>query len=236
MADTAIPEYRRIRDALRIQLENGDLKPGDRIPTERELCARYGVAHMTVRHAIDGLVRDGLLVRRRGSGTYVVHNRAVSRSINRLQSFTDDVGPSSSGAKVLVQAEVEAPAEVAELLELPEGSRVVELTRLRTVDGEPAAVNQVWVPLRVAPNLVNEDMNDRSLYAYLASIGAGPERAEQRIYAVAADTERARLLGVKPGSPVLVSERVSRDAQNSPVEVAHTWSRPDLAVWVEMRR
>ena len=236
MADLAIPEYRRIRDQLRVQLENGEFKPGDRLPTERELVERFGVAHMTVRHAVDGLVRDGLVVRRRGSGTFVVHSRAISRSMNRLQSFSDDVGRESTGARVLGQSETDPSPEVAEKLELPRAGKVVELVRLRTIDGLPASIHKVYIPVRVAPALARTDMSNRSLYEYLAETGVVLDRAEQRVFAVAADAWQARLLDVAPGSPLLAGERLTRDTNNQPVEFALTWSQPDLSVWVEMRR
>jgi GntR family transcriptional regulator len=236
VVDVAVPEYQRIRDALREQLTNGTLRPGDRMPTERELVERFGVAHMTVRHAVDGLVRDGLVVRRRGSGTFVVNNRAISRSANRLQSFSDEVGSDSTGARVIRQGEISPTHEIAESLELPKAGNVVELVRLRTIDGVPASVQQVFVPVRVAPGLAQEDMTDRSLYHYLADNGITLERAEQRLFAVAAEPWLAELLEVEPSSPLLAAERLSRDAGNRPVEFARTWSQPDLSVWVEMRR
>ncbi|MFH5822415.1 GntR family transcriptional regulator [Georgenia sp. AZ-5] len=231
-----VPEYRRIRETLRAQLEAGEWQPGQRIPTERELMERFGVASMTVRHAVDGLVRQGLLVRRRGSGTFVAKNRAVSRSIDRLRGFTEDVDGATAGARVVVQRETDPDEDVAELLELPNGARVVELVRVRTIDGRPVSLNQVWVPVRVAPGLASADMNDASLYEYLATTGVELQRAEQKILAVAATEWHARLLGVAEGTPLLASERLTRATANVPVEFARSWSRPELPVWVEMRR
>jgi GntR family transcriptional regulator len=236
VTDLAVPEYRRIRDQLRAQLEDGVLKPGDKMPTERELVERFGVAHMTVRHAVDGLVRDGLVVRRRGSGTFVVHTRAISRSMNRLQSFSDDVGSESTSSRVLRQVETAPSPEVTEKLELPRAGKVVDLLRLRSIDGVAAAIHQVYIPVRVAPALVREDMANRSLYDYLTSAGVALERAKQRVFAVAAAEEHAELLGIAVGSPLLAGERLTRDSDNLPVEYARTWSLPDLSVWVEMRR
>ena len=231
----AAPQYRRIRGFLRAQLEAGDLAAGDKIPTERELVEHFGVAHMTVRHAVDGLVRDGLLVRRRGSGTFVVHTRTVTRSINHLRSFTEDVGAGSAGARVITLRACAPTKSVAERLELANKGWVVELTRLRTIDGEPAAINQVWLPVRVCPELINQDMNNRSLYEYLAASGVVLDHAEQRMFACAAERWQSDLLDVPPGSALLGSERVTRNPDNNAVEYALSWSRPDLSVWVEMR-
>ncbi len=209
---------------------------GDKFPTERELVERFGVAHMTVRQAIDGLVREGLLVRRRGSGTFVVHTRSVVRSMNGLKSFTEDVGSGTAGARVITLRECAPTKEVAERLQLASRGRVVELTRVRTIDSEAVSINQVWVPVRLFPDLINQDMNDRSLYEYFASTGLIPDRAEQRMFATAAQKWQADLLHVAVGSPLLGGERLTRDAGNMAIEYALSLSRPDLSVWVELRR
>src|ERR1044071_7936099 len=118
MSDVALPSYQRIRHALRQELERGALVPGDRMPTERELVERFGVAHMTVRHAIDGLVRDGLVVRRRGSGTFVVRTRPIARSAERLQSFSEELGGAVVRGQVIRQREIRPDRDVAEALAL----------------------------------------------------------------------------------------------------------------------
>lgn len=229
-----VPEYRRIGDFLRSQLQRGELKPGAKIPSERELVERFGVAHMTVRQALDGLVREGLLVRRRGSGTFVARTRSVTRSANSIQSFTDDVQPAKAGARVIEQREIKPDEATAEHLELSGKGKVVELVRLRTVDDEPMAIHRVFIPVKICPGLVSESMEDRSLYEYLATEGIVFARAQQRIFAAAADQWQADLLNVSKGSPLLGGERVSRDARNIPVEYALSWSRPELSVWTEM--
>ena len=236
MADVALPSYQRIRLALRQELERGALAPGDRMPTERELVERFGVAHMTVRHAIDGLVRDGLVVRRRGSGTFVVRTRPMARSAKRLQSFSDELGGAVVRGQVIRQREVQPDRDVAEALALPWNGLVVELLRLRTVDGTPASLQQAFIPFKLVPGLARDDMTDRSLYHYLADAGVTLERAEQRLFAVAAEKWHAELLGVPFATPLLATERLSRDPDNHPVEFARTWSQPELSVWVEMHR
>jgi GntR family transcriptional regulator len=236
MSDVALPSYQRIRHALRQELERGALVPGDRMPTERELVERFGVAHMTVRHAIDGLVRDGLVVRRRGSGTFVVRTRPMARSAKRLQSFSEELGDAVVRGQVIRQREIQPDQDVAEALAMSWTGLVVELLRVRTVDGTPASVQQVFIPLKLAPGLARDDMTDRSLYQYLADAGVTLARAEQRLFAVAAEKWQAELLGLPIATPLLASERLSRDADNHPVEFARTWSQPELSVWVEMHR
>jgi GntR family transcriptional regulator len=236
MADVALPSYQRIRHALRQELERGALAPGDRMPTERELVQRFGVAHMTVRHAIDGLVREGLVVRRRGSGTFVVRTRPMFRSAKRLQGFTQELGDAGVRGRVIRQREIQPDHAVAEALAMSWNGVVVELLRVRTVDGTPASLQQAFIPLRLAPGLARDDMTDRSLYQYLADAGLTLERAKQRMFAVAAEAWHAELLEVPVATPLLATERLSRDSANHPVEFARTWSQPELSVWVEMHR
>jgi GntR family transcriptional regulator len=236
VADAHLPNYQRIRRALREELEKGAFAPGDRMPTERELVERFGVSHMTVRHAIDGLVRDGLVVRRRGSGTFVVRTRPMSRSMQRLQGFSAEMGGELVKSRVIRQREVRPPAEVAEALAMTINGLVVELLRVRTIDGVPASLQQAFIPVRLAPTLSRDEMTDRSLYEYLAARGVTLDRAEQRLFAVAAEPWQADLLEVEVSTPLLATERLSRDVDNQPVEFARTWSQPSLSVWVEMRR
>lgn len=236
MADVGLPSYQRIRHALRQELERGALAPGDRMPTERQLVQRFGVAHMTVRHAIDGLVREGLVVRRRGSGTFVVRTRPMSRSVQRLQSFSQELSGAAVRGRVVRQREIRPAPDVAEALAMSWNGTVVELLRVRTVDGAPASLQQAFIPLRLAPGLARDDLTDQSLYQYLADAGVTLERAEQRMFAVAAEAWHAELLDVAVATPLLATERLSRDSANHPVEFARTWSQPEMSVWVEIHR
>lgn len=235
MTNVALPSYQRIRLALRNELENGSLVPGDRLPTERELVERFGVAHMTVRHAIDGLVRDGLVVRRRGSGTFVVRTRPMSRSANRLQGFSAEFGGEGVSGRVVRQREVRPSDDVAEALAMARAGLVVELLRVRTFDDAPASLQQVFIPVRIAPSLAGDDITDRPLYEYLAAHGVTLDRAEQRLFAVAAEPWQAELLEVDVSTPLLATERLTRDVTNQPIEFARTWSQPGLSFWAEMR-
>jgi GntR family transcriptional regulator len=229
------PIHERIREELATAIESGRLR--DRLPSEAELAADYGVARMTVRQALAGLVDDGLVRRRRGVGTFVVRG-ARRRDMRRLTGFSDDMR--ADGLRVqtrmLQQRIMPAPGEAAKTLELAAGAHVIHLARLRIVDGEPMIVQHSWVPSELFPDLWQEPLVDDSLYATLRNhYSVSLRRADQRIAAEAADRELAEVLGVRPGSPLLRVERVTLDAGNRPVELARSWTRPgfEIATYIE---
>jgi GntR family transcriptional regulator len=140
---------------------------GDRLPSERALSLRWGVARMTVRHAMDALVAEGLVERRHGSGTYVVP-RPFARLLG-LTSFTQDMAERGlvAGSRVLAFETGPADATVAAQLHVPLGEAVLTFTRLRFGSGEPMAVETVWIPLALVPGIEPGDL-EGSLYELLA--------------------------------------------------------------------
>ncbi|MFB9836936.1 GntR family transcriptional regulator [Actinoallomurus acaciae] len=226
---SGLPIYEVIRRDLLSQIRDGVLRTGDRLPSEPELAAQFGVSRMTVRQAIDQLVIDHVVVRRRGSGTYVT-SAPRYRRLNRLAPFRDEIGVGDADVRTEIRErrELVAPPDVAERLLLKEGQKVVRLVRLRTVDGEPAALQESWVPYALAPNLAREDLVEGSLYRTLSERwGVAVKWAEQQISAAAATEEQASLLGVPMGGPLMTIVRLTFSGAESPVELAHSWTRPE---------
>lgn len=231
--------YLRIQRDLAVAIAEGEYAPGSRIPSETSLAKRFGVTRMTVRHAVDGLIREGLVTRRHGSGTYVSHRPQAQRALNRLTGFAEDIRSQGrqTSTDELTHAEAEPPGRVQDLLELQDGAHVVRLERLRLVEGEPMAIHRVWLPFALAPELARRSLGGDSLYDTLEKEhGIRLTTARQRITAVAASETDAGLLKVEPGAPLIYTERLTRDANNRPVELAETWSVPSLALWVELHR
>jgi DNA-binding GntR family transcriptional regulator len=194
---------------------------------------------MTVRHAVDGLISEGLVTRRHGSGTYVAERREPQRALNRLTGFTEDIRNQgrTSTSEELDRKEVEAPARVQTQLEVQVGAHVVCLERLRRVDAKPVAIQRVWLPFSRVPELARRTLDGASLYETLErEYGIRVTTARQRITAVAASEREASVLGVKAGAPLIFAERLTRDSNNRPIEFAETWSVPDLPLWVELHR
>jgi GntR family transcriptional regulator len=230
--------YYRIQREIAGSIAAGQYPPGSRIPSETALAQRFGVTRMTVRQAVDGLINDGLVMRRHGSGTYVLQRGQAQRALNRLTGFSEDMQSQGRHATAteLFRAEVEPPPRVQDQLELEDTAHVVMLERLRLLEEGPVALHRVWLPLSLAPELVRRSIEGGSLYAMLEELGIRLTTARQRITAVAAAQREASLLGVAPGVPLLFTERLTRDASNRPVEFAEAWSVPELALWVELHR
>lgn len=216
-------KHERLRAEL-ARLISEELAPGDQLPGERRLEQEHGVSRITVRHAIAELVRDGLLVREHGRGTFVAPPPARSRL--HLASFHEDMrtaGLTPTTVPVLVRRE-DAPPSAARHLG---AARALRLRRLRLGDGAPVSVDDCWVPEDALP--IESDWS-ASLYGMLADTGRGITRAEQTVQALGAGREDAELLQIEPESPVLVFHRrsFSRTADGElPIEYSISVYRGD---------
>ena len=223
---TFSPLYQQIKTLITQGLESGEWKPGEMIPSEVELAARYKVSQGTVRKAIDELAADNLLVRRQGKGTFVAtHNEdRVQFRFLRLLPEDGDVHPHVS--RLLECRRLRAPAEIARQLDLKPADPVVCIKRLLQFDGETTVFDEIWLPGAVFRGLTAERLADYKgpLYAmFETEFGTRMIRASEKIRAVGADDAVAELLGVVPGSPLLSVERVSYTYGDRPVEVRRGW-------------
>ena len=214
-----VPLYFQVSRQIEAAIDSGDLAPGDRLENEISLADRWGLSRPTMRRAIQELVDRGLLVRRRGIGTQVVHGR-VKRPMD-LTSLFDDLARSGQrpATRVLAREVVGAPAPVAERLGVPADADVLRLERLRSARDEPLAVLRNWLPVDLAPALTAAALEARGLYELMRGTGVHLRIATQRITARGATAPEARLLGVRKGAPVLTMERVAYDGSGRAVEL-----------------
>ena len=214
-----VPLYFQVSRQIEAAIDSGDLAPGDRLENEISLADRWGLSRPTMRRAIQELVDRGLLVRRRGIGTQVVHGR-VKRPMD-LTSLFDDLARSGQrpATRVLAREVVGAPAAVAERLGVPADADVLRLERLRSARDEPLAVLRNWMPVDLAPALTATALEARGLYELMRGTGVHLRIATQRITARGATAPEARLLGVRKGAPVLTMERVAYDGSGRAVEL-----------------
>jgi GntR family transcriptional regulator len=226
------PRYLRLQALLREAIEAGRIAPGAALPSERELCEGFGLSRVTIRKAMDELVADGLLERRRGAGTFVAARPAgadggrVEKSFSLLTSFSEDMlargrQPSS---RWLDRAEGTVTPEESLALGLSPGSRVYRFQRLRHADGQTMALEQATIP---GWALAGAGVVGDSLYGALLAAGHRPVRALQRVRAVAFDADQAALLEIAAGDPGLLIERRAYAADGRPVEVTRSWYRGD---------
>ncbi|MDB4896812.1 MAG: GntR family transcriptional regulator [Firmicutes bacterium] len=224
-----IPLYFQIKTRLLELIENGQFKPGDQVPSERELTERFSVSRMTARQALTELESQGYLYRIQGKGTFVATPK-LEQPLAGLTSFTEDMRRRglAPGARVLTAQEAPAGKKAAKLLGIAETATIFRLERLRLADGEPMALETSHIPVALCPGLLEADFRDQSLYRILAErCDTRLVKADQSLEAVPATAYDAEMLHVREGTPLLLMERVSRDASDKPVEFVRSLYRGD---------
>jgi GntR family transcriptional regulator len=216
------PLYQQIKTLLLQSLDRGEWKPGEAIPSEFELAARFQVSQGTVRKAIDELAAENLLLRRQGKGTFVAtHSEAKVRY--RFLRLTPDSGKVPvSGSRILDCRRVRAPTDIAGLLDLRASDMAVNLRRLMSFDQVPTILEDIWLPGVVFKGFTAESLARYRgpLYALFESeFGISMVRADEKIKAMAASAEQAELLATSEGAPLLQVERLSYTYGDRPVEV-----------------
>jgi GntR family transcriptional regulator len=218
------PLYLQLAENLRGLIRGGAVRVGEALPSERELSARTQISRVTVRKAIDALLREGMLSRRPGSGTYVAVR--IEQPASLLAGFSADMAGRGfrPGSVWLEKERAAASADEAAALGLAPGGAVLRLSRVRTADGEPLAIERAVVAAALLPP--PEEIGD-SLYGALAARGARPVRGVQRLQSSLASASEAELLNVAVGSAILRIERRSFMADGAPVEVTRSAYRGD---------
>lgn len=218
---TFSPLYRQIKDFLIRSLEAGEWGPGDAIPSEGELAARFNVSQGTVRKAIDEMASENLLVRRQGKGTFVATHEDPRSFFRFLRLVPDDGNVQPSVSDPLSCTQLAAPQDVAEALGIAPGDAVLCVERLLRFGGEPIVYDRIYLLADAFQGLVLDKLraSERSLYSLFESdYGVRMISAEERLRAVAADAYSAGLLGVGVGEPLLLVERTAYTYGNKPVE------------------
>jgi GntR family transcriptional regulator len=218
------PRYIQVATVLRKLVERGALSTGDALPSERDLSAATQLSRVTVRKAIEELQRDGVLSRRHGSGTFVA--RRIEQPSSVLAGFSEDMRSRGSDPGSIWLSRILArptPEEVMALGVRPDEG-IVRLSRVRTADGEPLAIEHAVVPAALMPST---DFVGASLYAALAEQGHRPATGIQHLRAAHASDEEARLLLVPIGSAILRIELRSFLENGRPVEFTRSAYRGD---------
>lgn len=216
------PLYLQIKGLLVQGLQRGEWKPGDLIPSEVDLAQRFQVSQGTVRKAVDELATENLLVRRQGKGTFVATHHEERAQFRFLRVVPDQHQPLPGASRYLECKRSRAAPELAEQLRLKVNEAVIYVKRVLSFDNEPIVLDEIWLPGTLFKKLTAERLAHYKgpLYGLFESeFGTRMIRADERIRAVAASADAAKLLKVAAGSPLLLVERVSYTYGERPVEV-----------------
>ena len=225
------PLYHQVYSAITDAIRSGRLRPGDRLPTEREFCEQLEVSRATVRRALGQLVDEGIVEAQVGRGSFVRTGvDALAEPPNTLMSFTELAAARglNASARVIAQTTRSAIPEEAVVFKIGVHALVFEIRRLRMLVRGPVALDRTRVPLDVAPNLPAQDFTLASIYETLEAAGAVPVTADVVVSAAVADEATAEALGVAPGSALLVCTTMSYDISGRLVEIGEITYRSDL--------
>ena len=216
------PLYQQIKALITQSLQAGEWKPGELMPSEVELAARFKVSQGTVRKAIDELAAENLVLRRQGKGTFVASHAEERAHFRFLRLMPDEGVPHHPENRFLEVKRIRAPAEVARLLDLKSGDAVVYIKRVQSFDGEPTILEELWLPGQLFKGLSAERLVEYKgpMYGlFETEFGTRMIRATEKIRAVAADAGSAAHLRVAEGTPLLCGERVSYTYGDKAVEL-----------------
>ena len=227
------PLYQQIKVLLLQSLQGGEWKPGEAIPSEMDLAARFRVSQGTVRKAIDELAADNLLVRRQGKGTFVATHAAqhVQYRFLRLMPDTGDTTTEGPAERRIIECKRQrAPADIARALGLRSGDAVLQVRRVLAFQGVPTILEDLWLPAAPFKGLTAErlDTYRGPMYAmFETEFGVRMVRAEEKIRALAATAPATDILDVPVGAPLLSVERIAYTYNDLPIEVRRGLYRTD---------
>jgi GntR family transcriptional regulator len=223
-----------VRADLRKAIVAGEFPLGTKLPNEEQLCVRFGVSRVTVREAVRGLIEDGYVVRRQGSGTYVTRRPVLRNTLDTNYSYTEylETSGTKAGRHLISARMIAADAETREALGLPDGARVAEIRRTRTADGRPAIYSIDLIPDDIVETTTDRASLRGSLYQALTALGHPVDHGEAILAPALADRDLARILEVATGTPVQYLRQVDYDGAGRAVMVSLEWHVPAV---IELR-
>ena len=227
------PLYQQIKGLILQSLEAGEWKPGESIPSEMDLAARFRVSQGTVRKAIDELAAENLVVRRQGKGTFVATHAEQHVQYRFLKLMPDhgDLDAEGPAHRTVVECKrARATAEVARALQLRTGDAVIQVRRVLAFRGVPTILEDLWLPGLAFKGLTAEQMANYPGPTYAMfelEFGVRMVRAEEKIRALSADAQQAAHLGVAKGTPLLSVERIAFTYNGVPMELRRGLYRTD---------
>jgi len=228
-----VPKYLQIENWLKQQIDIEMFKEGDRLPSEIELAQKCDVSRATLRQAVSSLVDSGLLVRKKGLGTYVRSGQAIAElkhDVRKIVSFRDCIDGHKIREKTVVLSKTitVVDAEISEILVLGAQKKAVQIQRLRTGNGTAYVHEESYLPFRIFKDIVNYDLSS-SLYKIITvDFGIQLKRSVQEIKAVILDERMTKYFDIPKNSPGFFMKNITFDQFNAPVELMISYCRGDL--------
>lgn len=225
-----LPFYIQVHDSLVEFMESNELAPRSQLPGEADLCKAFDVSRTVIRQALQELEYKGLIYREKGRGTFVAQPKIHEGLFQELTGFYQDMVAKGHRPRsdVLKQEKVPVSPKVAAYLNLTPGDPVIQIDRVRYVNHEPIVFVTTYLPYQICPELLNVDLTEQSLYAYLENEhGLFITSGKRFLEAVAANQLEADLLKIDQGSPLLLLNSVSYLEDGRPMEYFHAFHRGD---------
>jgi GntR family transcriptional regulator len=226
-----VPYYYQLKLYIRHEIESGNWVADQKLPSEAEFCERFTISRTVIRQAIKELQSEGYLSTKKGKGTFIARPKIIEGFVQSLTGFYDEmVGRGYKVATHILKQELSpAPRAVADALDIEPDSPVITLSRLRLLDDEPSVYVTTYIPRELCPELLEADLENKSLYEFLEQRGCGLMIHEGRRYisvSLASEYE-ASLLHVEKGAPLIELDSVTYLEDGRPLEYFHALHRGD---------
>ncbi|WP_073197625.1 GntR family transcriptional regulator [Caloranaerobacter azorensis] len=209
--DSRIPLYYQLMDIIIEQIETGQLKENDQIPSERELCDKFDISRATVRQAIQMLEREGYVYKKHGKGTFVSPEK-MKQDLLKFYSFTEEmkkIGKTPT-SKVIEFEIIGCNEKISRKMNIKKGEKIYKFTRLRLADNEPMMLETSYIPYNRFPGIKKNDLEKEAMYdIFTKRFNAVFTRAEESFQSVLTREDEAKLLNIKAGSPSMMIERLT---------------------------
>lgn len=228
--NSPIPFYIQIKDTIRSAIEQNQLKPGDLIPGESDLCDYFEVSRIVIRQALDDLTHEGLIVRKKGKGTFVCEPKILEGFGQEITGFYQEMTSRAYQIKteVLQKEIIPADEEIAKYLSKKIGDPLILLRRLRYIQDEPILIVSSFLPFKKCEKVLTEDFSKISLYEFIENtMGYKLSYGQRTIEATIADFDQARLLKINKGDPLLFLSSLVYLEDDTPIEFYQSYYRGD---------
>ena len=225
--DYQSPIYLQLREVVRSKIEDGEYPPGTAIPSENVLAETYGINRLTVRNAIDALVKEGLLKRVQGKGVYVMVK--FERDLEVLGGFSQTMNEKNakSAKKILIRECRVAGEHIARILEIKPEDAIYYIKRLDFADEEAIAIQEIYIPYNLVPNLEEVDISVFSMFEIYKFYGVNPSRAWQTLDLARLTKSDARLVNIDDTQAVFLFSCTTYDDNHRVIEYPKSYTRGD---------